>query len=366
MLAVACAISLAVALLLLRKWRARQLYLRLDAARQWVREQRSVADFSFAGDIRVDGRLHLRAEPNSRLKAALGIHNSLTTASLPEHKAFFKTAMGILKRGDRSWVTLYRVAEHFLQREIQHAAADDSRPLRLAECIRCFCLAVVLFDNFGTNPADIPREHLATITGEINTQWLRSKCDPAVARSALLDKTIAALNLQAPHDPNTRMGPSQALSLIMPQYETLWRVVLLTFITAYHLQPAAHADAVHRTADEGLRLYPSNKTLYRSHPSPASTSTTTPPAQCSITALHRHPAIWGPDALAFRPARFDRLLLVDYPSRTGDGPDDAQLQLQLLQRAAYIPYSVAPHRCPAGGDGGFGNRMVTCLCFGFG
>jgi hypothetical protein len=110
-------------------------------------------------------------------------------------------------------------------------------------------LAVVLFDSFGTDPSTIPRSALATITEEINNQWLLSKCHPDdLAPSALLNWTIASLNIKSPSDDRT-MTPTEVLSLLMPQYETLWRVVLLTFATAYHHQPAAHPDAVQRTAD---------------------------------------------------------------------------------------------------------------------
>ncbi|KAL2146114.1 hypothetical protein VTI28DRAFT_5207 [Corynascus sepedonium] len=107
---------------------------------------------------------------------------------------------------------------------------------------------------------------------------------------------------------------------------------------------------------EGLRLYPSNKHLYRASPShlfdpeeknSSLTALGLAPVAADIAGLHRHPFIWGNDALAFRPARFD------------DGV------LTPLQRDSYLPFSLPPHKCPAAGtrgnDASFGERMVVVL-----
>lgn len=400
MLAIACVPSLVLILLvLLCKWRTS------TALDQWLHGQLDVASFRFAGVSEPQQRLELRATANSRLKAAFGIDNSLTTSDPSAHAAFLRIAKRVLNKKDRNWEVLYQVAETFLQTEIQNAIAKRGEPtLPLAECVRCMCLATVMFDNFGTDPASIPREHLVTITDEINNQWLLSKRDPNVARSARLEEALGSLNLPSP-DGSGRMSPAEVLSLLMPQYETLWRVVLLTFVTAYHQQPDAHADVVRRTADvpsclgdparekealklamasiptpspihtqrsfqlhwalltfhltrkrnnkqEGLRLYPSNKHLYRSHPQCPSgpVAAVAAAASCDIVGLHRHAAIWGGAAEAgrFRPSRFD------------------EGRLTARQRAAYVPFSVAPHRCPAGGASGFGNRIVTALVVALG
>ena len=59
-----------------------------------------------------------------------------------------------------------------------------------------------------------------------------------------------------------------------------------------------------------------------------------------IEAWHRDAAVWGEDALAFQPARFDS---------AGTRP----------QRAAYMPFGVGPHKCPA--QARFGTRTVAML-----
>jgi hypothetical protein len=191
--------------------------------------------------------LHLRASENRRLTAAFGIENSLTTEIPETHKAFLEMASGVLNKRDRSWDKLYTTAEAFLEEEIDLASQHGQSTVRLAESVRCMVLAVVLLDSFRLGHA-VERSDLATITNEINSQWLKSKCNPDnVTPSDLLNSTIASLHLESP-DRTRIMTPAEALGLLMPQYETLWRVVLLTFVTAYHHQPAAYADTVERTA----------------------------------------------------------------------------------------------------------------------
>ena len=60
----------------------------------------------------------------------------------------------------------------------------------------------------------------------------------------------------------------------------------------------------------------------------------------NVCALHRDAAIWGPDALAFRPGRFGSAM-----SRE--------------QKQAYMPFGLAKHLCPA--YHGFGDRIILLL-----
>ncbi|AEO71289.1 uncharacterized protein THITE_159055 [Thermothielavioides terrestris NRRL 8126] len=390
LLLLAIAVCIAAIPLLYQKWRAWRL-------ESWVRQQLDVASFRYAGSTSMEDRLRLRAAENRRLKAAFGIENSLTTESRSTHQAFRSRASRLVDRKDRSWLALYSTAEAFIQRELATAAEKGQSSLPLAESVRCMVLAVVLLDSFNIDPAAVPRATLVTITEEINNQWLESKCHPdEVVPSERLNSAIASLSIRSPFkdeftekDQDALLTPAEVLSILMPQYETLWRVVLLTFVSAYHRQPAAYHDAVQRTADvpaclgdparegealklakEGLRLFPSNKHLYRAAslpsatPSPPGLTTTNTPRTLAadISALHRHPQIWSPsplflpnpfthgddDALAFRPSRFDAGALTP------------------LQRRCYVPFSTGPHRCPAGGGTRFGERMVVLLVVALG
>jgi len=83
-----------------------------------------------------------------------------------------------------------------------------------------------------------------------------------------------------------------------------------------------------------LRLYPSNKRIYRARGIGMEGQ-----VSGNVEACHRTADIWGDDALEFRPERFD-------------GLSD-------LQKRAYFPYSMGRHKCPA--YQAFGNRMITML-----
>ncbi|KAL1839808.1 hypothetical protein VTJ49DRAFT_1087 [Mycothermus thermophilus] len=368
---------------------------------KWIKTQLDIANFKYAGTTTIEERLLLRAAENRRLCAAFGIDNSLTTESLATHKRFLNAVSRILNRTDRRWTDLYHLAERLInarlstdrQRECLRRTNDNCR-VRLPELARCVVLAVVLHDSFGLDAARIPWDYLMVITREINEQWLRSKRAPhKVVKSELLNATIRRLGVirgvavtssssglgHDGGDDNREkiLSPEEALGLLMPQYETLWRVVLLTFVTAFHYQPEAYRDAKRRMADvpgclgdpqregealklakEGLRLYPSNKHLYRSSTAilPTSEAAQSPVTaektpyspeptrtlSADISTLHRHPSIWGADALAFRPSRFDDAALTP------------------LQRAAYVPFSLGKHQCPAK-RGAFGERMIVTL-----
>lgn len=290
------------------------------------------------------------------------------------------------------------MAVQFLEREINQYLYPSTSPdtkkeennnnlpgLPLAEATRCMCLSIVLYSQLGYNAQHwIYRDRLAVITNEINKQWLESKARPDDVRPS--ETLNDALRHFLPDDVANPeyMTPEDALGLIMPQYETLWRVVLLTYVTAYYRNdfqeemyvkaygvPACLGDGVRereavkiakvrfsleqfglpdhkKNADtyhvlqEGLRLYPSNNSIYRAPP--GADSEAHPPYKADIQLCHRDPEIWGSDALLFRPDRFDNLTP--------------------LQKRSYFPFSIGTHQCPA--ISGFGNRMVAMLVIAMG
>lgn len=92
-------------------------------------------------------------------------------------------------------------------------------------------------------------------------------------------------------------------------------------------------------SQEGLRLFPSNRRIYRGSPPPSSPAAA-PLFRADVEALHRDPAIWGPDAAHFRPERWAR-------------------QPTPLEARAYVPFGLRPHMCPA--HKGFALRLVALL-----
>lgn len=224
----------------------------------WAVAQLKIASFRHHERPSLEERLHLRATQNRRLKLAFGIDNSLTTESRTVHLAFLKRASQLLGR-DRDWAELFRIAERFVVSERDNAimlatndGSDRTSRLALAQLVRCMVLSVVLFDSFGVDPARTPRDVLVTITEEINRQWLSSKLRPSeVTPSAKLNQAVADLRIKSPFpgSQGSLLSPEEVLGLLMPQYETLWRVVLLTFVSAYYHQPNTVNDTLQRTAN---------------------------------------------------------------------------------------------------------------------
>ncbi|KAK1777889.1 hypothetical protein QBC45DRAFT_443131 [Copromyces sp. CBS 386.78] len=324
-------------------------------ATQRINHARSIIDFSYAGPkLELENRLRLRALANSRLVVAFGIDTSLTSSSVSVHKEFRKLANASISKSNADWQKLYEVAMNFLQRE-----KIGRNTVHLAECVRCLCFVVVLVSQFEADLTKLDGSIVKQVTDEINTQWLKSKVnDGTLKRSEKLKQYLYTLF----EDPEksvvtgAAISSTQALGLIMPQYETLWRVVLLTYVTAYHRQsdrrslkkrvrdvPACLGNAAIekealKLAKEGLRLYPSNNSIYRALPG------TGPPISADVQACHRYFDVWGRDALEFRPERFDNLTP--------------------LQDKAYFPFSLGSHTCPA--SSGFGYRIVTMLVVSMG
>lgn len=182
-------------------------------------------------------RLRLRAGPNKRLVQAFGIISSFTTDDTTIHNTFLNQARRPLQNiSPKTWKALFQEATEVLRRDFNVAFDDehDMKPecrLLLAQCVRRLCFKIVFSILFDTNPALIQCQDVNIITGEINTQWLLSKYEVNVSRSELLNSTLERLLIASS---NPDMTPEAALTLILPAYETLWRVVLLTFVSAWH------------------------------------------------------------------------------------------------------------------------------------
>ncbi len=205
-----------------------------------VQEARRIINFEYAGKCTKEQRLALRAGPNQRLFRAFGITNSFTTADFAVHRSFRTDASSPLHKMARNrsqWQTLYGQADAILGREIeeQQDTRGSSEGILLAPCVRRLCLRLVLGILFGVDPLRPSTDDITTVVNDINYQWVRSKSTADIAEAGSLNDTLSRL-LQLANPPNVPV--KKALALILPAYETLWRVVLLTFISASHRSPS--------------------------------------------------------------------------------------------------------------------------------
>ena len=217
------------------------------------------------------------------------------------------------------------------------------------------------------NRIELDNESIVTITESINTLWIQSKGKrgPSKADKSTLWKTLAKLFPRV--DPsNKRDNP---LNLIIPSYETLWRVVLAGFLhvtfvrgasptwksTLEHFfaNPTIEARkefskgsedfpvSVDHLVKETLRLYPSVKRVYRQlnlddRPGPEDVA-------ADIEACQRNQEVWGADSQWF------------VPSRWITASDEAQ--------KSYMAFGVSRFVCPARGE--FGPMMIGILVAAF-
>ncbi|KAI1325727.1 cytochrome P450 [Xylariaceae sp. FL0255] len=345
-----------------------------------------IANFSRMKPRGLGERLRLRSIPNTRLIRAFdGINNSFTTLETHTHQIFLKRAHDIVRiHKTDDWVELGHITEITIEMAVNEFRAE--RPyLPMAPLTRIVSFAVMLKVLFNITPCSIEISDVQNATEAINRLWVQSKDKhtvPSPFDKTLLNNALARL---IPEQLTLDKNDNHPLNLLIPGYETLGRVVLLTFMaTAYRQRdsetremvqdavekvPQCFGDASDNAAEtqarmiakEGLRLYPPTKRIHRSVS--VSNNDERKVLAADIEACHRDREIWGPDAHEFRPARFR-----GWPA----GPSlatatekklchigSAELSPAELKHLAYMPFSIGKHQCPA--INGFGERMITLL-----
>jgi len=203
------------------------------------------------------------------------------------HRTFRQNAMSRLKKVDspERWPIFRDKADgiigHYLLRGHQGSEGDYIQFIRTVVFVSAMA---IFFDYSGPLPGP---DQVNLVTGWINEQWLLSK-DPKDPKfegySAKRSEATILLRQWIPHrdkDPFSQ----QPLELILPAYETLWRLVAHTFIyveatPAYRLvfhkffsdpskkefkitYATLHSASVSDVIQEVLRLHPPTKRIKR-------------------------------------------------------------------------------------------------------
>ncbi|EFQ97701.1 hypothetical protein MGYG_00740 [Nannizzia gypsea CBS 118893] len=275
-----------------------------------------------------------RAGPNQALRRAFGIDNAFTSEDNNVVREFVALATNRMSLHSGDWV------------KVAILAATTLESLGFLEQNRS------VGNSFSrTAPiANIDKSRykdVLELADAINRIWISSK-------DADEGKRPRYQNERAFHDtlkaifPNVEINnpTSNPLNLILPSFETLWRIVLRTFLEVKFLAAQPEKNSISRNnsrisasnlVSEALRLYPPTRRVHRHFQGPESSERSLFAAD--IEACHRSAKIWGPDALKFLPGRWNHL-------------DE-------VQKASFMPFGNKPFVCPA--KPVFGPRMIALL-----
>ena len=294
--------------------------------------------------------LQSRAVPNERLIRAFDIDNAFTTADEVYHREFRSNAKALLQRDESGWKHLRDIAQKLVRQRIQ--TAYNGNGILLVPMVQMLVLKKSIHTLFGLAIDELDNDTILLMAEKINTLWIESKTPDSVNSSVYKDQHAlrGALRRTFPDMKDTTRG--NPLNLILPAYETLWRVVLRCFIEVmfrsgkagprWHrllltfLSNPTQLTFEEKSLSEGgisvsmiiaetLRLYPPTRRIYRQITRGFAIEPEVVAAD--IEYLHRDSRFWGDDSLCFNPSRWK--------------------EISRKSRDAYMPFGSRPFICPA-------------------
>ncbi|KAL0636811.1 hypothetical protein Q9L58_004168 [Maublancomyces gigas] len=317
-------------------------------------QAKSILNGSYFEEPSLSNALKARAGPNTRLVYAFGIENAFTTTDTKYHRQFVSLAGTRINLSNVRWESLSKDIGRLLHGNIERQRISNGTVLlsRLLQITVLRAVLPILFPN--SDVPDLPEEEQDDvayfIADKINSLWIESKTTQAPNPKDLhslkeaCQKLLPGIAVDSPRD--------SPLNLILPAFETLWRIVFRCFIEVqfrsnddfesnknllqeYLNRPTSEiftkADArdisVSHIVNEALRLYPPTKRVYRHIQTESRVNPDV--VAVDIESIHRDAQIWGTDAATFRPSRWG--------SREMNGN----------MMSAFFPFGMKPLVCPA-------------------
>lgn len=305
-------------------------------------------------DPSLSSTLKARAGPNARLVHAFGIDNAFTTTDTKYHREFVSLAGACINLSNIRWESLSKDIERLLHGNIERQQISNGKVLlsRLLQITVLRAVLPVLFPNSDLpNLSEEEQDDAAYfIADKINSLWIESKTTRQANPKDLdslkeaCQKLLPGIAVNSPRD--------SPLNLILPAFETLWRIVFRCFIEVqfrsnddfelnknllqdYLNRPTSETFSKVDTRDisvshivnEALRLYPPTKRVYRHIQTKSGAKPDV--IAVDIEAIHHDTKIWGADATTFRPSRWRKR------------------EMSKSMISAFFPFGMKPLVCPA-------------------
>ncbi|PWY89162.1 hypothetical protein BO70DRAFT_285576 [Aspergillus heteromorphus CBS 117.55] len=316
------------------------------------------ADGQFMGKTNLLSPLASRELPNRPLRITFGIENAFTT---PDEEL----AAQFVHRS-RALVNVTAIEWYYVSRKIRKAArlwlAHPIEEIPIARLVQVLSLRLVIMTLLEIKlPVKVWNElYLANLASQINELWIISESDqtPPFAGSVLIREALSSLcpgyDLSQPRD--------NPLNLILPGFETTWRVALrlllelrrgdpdwIDLVIGFSRRPTtgnlkernSSGVCAEHLIFEALRLYPPTKRICRAFRwQDASKNIVEQDTYAAdIEACHLSVDIWGQDAREFNPLRWAN------PTQG--------------QKRAFMPFGAPPFECPA--KPVFGPKMIGTI-----
>ncbi|KAG1890901.1 hypothetical protein F4604DRAFT_1566695 [Suillus subluteus] len=267
-------------------------------------------------DIPISALLRARSIPNQRLVKALGISSTFVSDDPGVHDNFTREAKVLITAvsAKDGWSRLVDVAETCVNRFLQ------AESLEYATFVRSVTLSVVLAGLLGTDIEDLDPVDVAFVTKAINDRWAQSKSSTALT-TEVLDRINHHIIRWVPD----RTNP---LNLIIPAYETMWRVAAIAvaysnrncqlrdaFISynenptdvqfrAFANEGTGAQPSVEAIVSEVLRLHPPTRHITRAVVVPWWKRPFVPSVDVADVEEAQKSLLFGRDPESFNPMRF--------------------------------------------------------------
>ncbi|KAI4101074.1 MAG: hypothetical protein LQ339_005197 [Xanthoria mediterranea] len=303
-----------------------------------------------------------RAIPNQRLVRAFQIDNGFTTSDAVYGRQFKRKAVWTIRQVTSTarggWNQIATVAREIATTYFRKSMSDDRADLDLiVQVVTLKTVLSMFFELDATTYTDATAFEIAQM---INLLWMQSKSTTGhqSADFSSLKSLLQGIGLDWT---DSKENP---LNILLPAYETLWRVVARCLIEVV-FRPSADADwrplletfianpttgtfskiapgetnvSVEFLVNEALRLYPPTRRIYR-HVHFHDDKQMPELLAADIEASHRQLHIWGDDSHRYRPARW--------------------IAADQKMRDAFMPFGGGDWICPA--SSGFGAMMIGVL-----